>query len=66
MLDPAGDRYVKGEDGYQLIQVARTPARSEAMFLFKSQFSPPDIVINLMHSFVNQLAIAWHHSQDDA
>ena len=63
-LDPAGDRYVKGEDGYQLIHVARTPARSEAMFLFRSRFSPPDIVINLMHSFVNQLGIAWHHSRE--
>ena len=64
-LDPAGDRYVRNEDGYQLIQVARTPARSEAMFLFKSPFSPPDIVINLMHSFVKQLGIAWHHSKED-
>jgi CheY-like chemotaxis protein len=63
-LSPAGDRYVKGPDGYQLIQVTRTPLRSEAIFLFRSQFSPPDIVINLMHSFVNQLAIAWHYSNE--
>lgn len=64
-LDPAGDRYVKGEDGYQLIQVARTPERSEALFLFKSRFSPPAIVVNLMHSFVNQLAIAWHRGREE-
>jgi CheY-like chemotaxis protein len=64
-LDPAGDRYVKGEDGYQLIQVARTPTRSEALFLFKSRFSPPAIVVSLMHGFVNQLAIAWHRSREE-
>lgn len=64
-LDPAGDRYIRGQDGYQMIQVARTPTRSEAKFLFKSRFAPPDIVINLMHSFVNQLGVAWHHSRED-
>lgn len=64
-LDPAGDRYVQGEDGSQLIQVAGTPAKSEAIFLFKSRFSPPEIVVNLMHGFVNQLAIAWHHSREE-
>jgi len=66
VLDPAGDRYVRGEEGYQFIQVMCTPTRSEAMFLFKSPFAPPEIVITLMHSFVTQLAIAWHHSKDDA
>ncbi len=64
-LDPAGDRYVRGEDGYQLIEVARTPNRAEAYFLFKTRFSPPDIVLSLMHGFVSQLAMAWHQSEDD-
>lgn len=64
-LDPAGDRYVRNYEGYQLIHVAKTPHRAEAMFLFRSRFAPPDIVVNLMHSFVNQLAIAWHHSRED-
>jgi len=64
-LDPAGDKYVKGEDGYQVIHVAGTPSRTETFFLFKSRFSPPDLVINLMHSFVTQLAVAWHHSSEE-
>jgi CheY-like chemotaxis protein len=64
-LDPAGDRYVKGENGYQLIEVPSTPSRSEALFLFKSRFTPPDIVLSLMHGFVTQLAMAWHRSEDD-
>lgn len=64
-LSPEGDRYVKGQDGYQMIQVAATPSRTEALFIFKSQFAPPEIIISLMHSFVNQLAIAWHRSHKD-
>ena len=64
-LDPAGDKYVKGEFGYQMIQVAATSSRAETFFLFKSRFAPPDLVIHLMHSFVKQLAVAWHHSNED-
>ncbi|MBM4200844.1 MAG: response regulator [Gammaproteobacteria bacterium] len=64
-LDPAGDRYVRGDEGYQLIQVAATDHRVETSFLFKSRFAPPDVVVSLMHSFVTQLAIAWQHSSED-
>jgi hypothetical protein len=64
-LDPAGDKYVKGEFGYQMIQVAATSSRAETFFLFKSRFAPPDLVVHLMHSFVKQLAVAWHHSSED-
>ena len=64
-LDPAGDKYVQGEDGYQLINVASTPSRAETAFLFKSRFAPPELIITLMHSFVTQLATAWKHSRED-
>jgi CheY-like chemotaxis protein len=64
-LDPAGDKYVRGSDGYQAIHVAGTHQRTESFFLFKSRFAPPDLVVTLMHSFVRQLAMAWHRSVDD-
>jgi len=64
-LDPSGDKYVKGLEGYQAIHVAGTPERAEAFFIFKSRFSPPDLVVSLMHSFVRQLAVVWRRSVDD-
>ncbi len=64
-LDPAGDKYVKGSDGYQAIHVAGTADRADTFFLFKSRFAPPDLVVSLMHSFVRQLAMVWHRSVDD-
>ena len=64
-LDPAGDKYVRGDDGFQLIRVAGTNLRSETAFLFRSRFAPPDLIITLMHSFVTQLATAWKHSRED-
>jgi hypothetical protein len=64
-LDPSGDKYVRSGEGYQLIQVAGTATRCETCFLFKSRFAPPDLIVSLMHSFVTQLAIAWHNGHDE-
>jgi CheY-like chemotaxis protein len=65
-LTPFGDIYVKGENGFQMIEVVTTPMKSATTYLFKTRFSPPEHIINLMHSFVTGLATAWHLSRGDA
>jgi CheY-like chemotaxis protein len=65
-LNPYGDKYIKDDEGYQLIQVAGRSSKAETAFLFKSRFAPPDSVINMMHSFTAGLAIAWQQSKDDS
>jgi len=65
-LNPFGDHYVKGEGGHQMIEVASSPTKSATSYLFKTRFNPPEHVVNLMHSFVTGLAIAWQQSREDA
>jgi CheY-like chemotaxis protein len=65
-LNPFGDHYVKGEGGYQMIEVASSPTKSATSYLFKTRFNPPEHVVDLMHSFVTGLAIAWQQSREDA
>ncbi len=64
-LSPAGDNYYMDEQGYRLINVVGSAKQSQVSFLFKSRFTPPDLIVNLMHSFVKQLAVIWHQSQAD-
>jgi CheY-like chemotaxis protein len=64
-LNPFGDNYVKGGDGYQMIEVARSATKSATSYLFKTCFTPPEHIVNLMHSFVTGLAIAWWRSKED-
>jgi CheY-like chemotaxis protein len=65
-LNPFGDSYVKGNDGHQMIEVAKSAAKSATSYLFKTCFAPPEHVVILMHSFVTGLAIAWGQSREDA
>jgi CheY-like chemotaxis protein len=64
-LNPFGDNYVRGEDGYQMIEVAKSATKSATSYLFKTCFTPPEHIVNLMHSFVTGLAIAWWQSKED-
>jgi CheY-like chemotaxis protein len=64
-LTPFGDCYVKGEDNFQMIEAASSATKSATTYLFKTRFTPPEHIINLMHSFVTGLAIAWQHSRGD-
>ncbi|MGO8847588.1 MAG: response regulator [Methylocella sp.] len=64
-LNPFGDNYVRGEDGYQMIEVAKSATKSATSYLFKTCFTPPEHIVNLMHSFVTGLAIAWRQSKED-
>ncbi len=64
-LTPFGDYYVKGEDGYQMIEVVSSAAKSAAAYVFKTRFTPPEHIIGLMHSFVTGLANAWRQSRED-
>jgi CheY-like chemotaxis protein len=64
-LTPFGDYYVKCDDSYQMIEVASSATKSAMTYLFKTRFSPPEHVINLMHSFVTGLAITWRQSRVD-
>lgn len=64
-ITPFGDTYVKGEGGYQMIEAASSAAKSATAYLFKTRFAPPEPIINLMHSFVTGLAIAWRQSRED-
>lgn len=62
-LNPAGDRFVADNQGYRLIEVIGSSTQSQVAFLFKSRFMPPDLIINLMHGFVKQLAVIWKQSR---
>jgi CheY-like chemotaxis protein len=64
-LTPFGDYYVKGDGGYQMIEAASSATKSATTYLFKTRFAPPEHIINLMHSFVTGLAIAWRQSRED-
>jgi CheY-like chemotaxis protein len=64
-LSPRGDCYFKDDEGYRLINVVGSPIQSQVSFLFKSRFSPPDLIVNLMYSFVKQLAVLWKQSTAD-
>ena len=64
-LNPFGDNYVRGEDGYQMIEVAKSATKSATSYLFKTSFTPPEDIVNLMHSFVSGLAIVWRQSKGD-
>jgi CheY-like chemotaxis protein len=64
-LNPAGDCYYADNQGYRLIDVVGNKSQAQASFLFKSRFMPPDLIVNLMHGFVKQLAVLWHQSEMD-
>ena len=64
-LNPMGDRYVLDNQGYRLIEVAGSPSQAQVSFLFKSRFTPPELIVTLMHGFVKQLAIIWRQSPAD-
>lgn len=61
-LHPAGDKYVKGNDGFQLIYVTEKRTQAETTYLFQTRFSPPEHIVNLMHSVVSGLATAWRQA----
>lgn len=61
-LNPAGDRHVRGDDGYQLIHVSGKPDQTVTTYLFQTRFSPPEHIIDLMHSVVVGVATAWQQS----
>jgi CheY-like chemotaxis protein len=63
-LNPFGDNHVRGEDGYQMIEVAKSATKSATSYLFKTCFTPPEHIVNLMHSFVTGLAIAWRQGKE--
>jgi len=64
-LNPAGDRYILDNQGYRLIDVVGNASQAQVSFLFKSRFTPPDLIVNLMHGFVKQLAVIWKQSSAD-
>jgi CheY-like chemotaxis protein len=64
-LNPGGDRYVLDNQGYRLIDVVGSHSQAQVSFLFKSRFTPPDLIVNLMHGFVKQLAVIWQQSRKD-
>ncbi|MGR8981157.1 MAG: response regulator [Gammaproteobacteria bacterium] len=64
-LSPDGDRYVKDSEGYRLIEVVGGASRAQVSFLFKSTFTPPDLIVELMHGFVKQLSVIWRQSKND-
>jgi len=64
-LNPTGDCYYADNQGYRLIDVVGNKTQAQASFLFKSRFTPPDLVVDLMHGFVKQLAVLWHQGAED-
>ena len=64
-LNPSGDCYYADNQGYRLIDVTGNKSQAQVSFLFKSRFTPPDLIVDLMHGFVKQLAVLWHQSAED-
>lgn len=64
-LNPSGNCYYTDNQGYRLIDVVGNNTQAQASFLFKSRFTPPDLVVDLMHGFVKQLAVLWYQSAGD-
>ena len=62
VLDPDGDQYIKGEEGFHLIQVTEKPTQSEIIYLFQTRFEPPEHVIKLMYSVFIGLSTAWRQA----
>jgi CheY-like chemotaxis protein len=62
-LDFSGDKYVRSEGNFHLIQVTAKPHQAEVGYLFKTQFNPPDHIISLMYSFVQALASLWNNTR---
>ena len=64
-LDFSGDKYVRSEGNFHLIQVTAKPHQVEVGYLFKTQFNPPDHIISLMYSFVQALASIWKNTSTE-
>ena len=58
-LNPQGDTYIQGEEGWQLIHVVAKPAQAETTYVFQTRFTPPEHAVNCLHSVVTGLATAW-------
>ncbi len=61
-LDISGDKYVRSEGNFHLIQVTAKPHQVEVGYLFKTQFNPPEHIIALVYSFVQGLASIWNNT----
>jgi CheY-like chemotaxis protein len=61
-LDIPGDKYIRGEGNFHLIQVTAKPHQAETGYLFKTQFNPPEHIIALVYSFVQGLASIWNNT----
>lgn len=64
-ITPSGDRYVMDNEGYRLIEVVGGANNAQVSFLFKSRFTPPELVVHLMHGFVKQLSVIWRQSNSE-
>jgi CheY-like chemotaxis protein len=64
-LSPFGDTYVKDGEGYQRIHIAARPNATEADFIFKTRFAPPEQIVGMLHSFVSSFAVAWTQSAEN-
>jgi CheY-like chemotaxis protein len=61
-LDFSGDKYVRSEGNFHLIQITAKPHQAEVGYLFKTQFNPPNHIISLIYSFVQGLASIWKNN----
>ena len=62
VLQPGGDQYIKGQEGYQLIQVVEKSSQAEVIYVFQTPFLAPEFVVNLMYSVIAGMATAWPQS----
>ena len=61
-LDFSGDKYIRGEGNFHLIQVTAKAHQAEVGYLFQTQFNPPEHIIALVYSFVQALASIWNNT----
>jgi hypothetical protein len=58
-LSPEGDKYVQGEDDYELMKIVGQPSTPEVNYLYRKTFDPPEFVITTMHSLLRSVATLW-------
>ena len=62
-LSKEGDKHVRDDLNYHLIQIANRALGAETFLLLRTPFTPPDYMIAMLHKILLSLEIAWHQAE---
>ena len=57
-----GDKHVRDEENFHLINLASDKADERTYFLFKSPFTPPEYMITMLYQSLKSLLTIWHRA----